>query len=149
MNVLKACYHPSLPNSMILIFPDHTVWRVKSGLEFRTLAESDLARLPAYESPAMLKMLLEGDYEIFPFVYFQYGLEKNGMNMGHMMRLNDYAAKVGKAPRSVRQKCQLGTLPGAVKFAGDWMIPADAPYTDNRIKSGEYKNWRDRAETTD
>lgn len=59
-----------------------------------------------------------------------------------MLTIAEYAARIGKAPRSVRQKCQIGTLPGAVKIGRDWLIPADAAYQDNRIKSGEYKNWR-------
>jgi hypothetical protein len=59
-----------------------------------------------------------------------------------MLTIAEYAARIGKAPRSVRQKCQIGTLPGAVKLGRDWLIPADAAYQDNRIKSGEYKNWR-------
>lgn len=59
-----------------------------------------------------------------------------------MLTIVEYAARIGKAPRSVRQKCQIGTLPGAVKIGRDWLIPADAAYQDNRIKTGEYKNWR-------
>lgn len=62
-----------------------------------------------------------------------------------LIPLAEYAAKVGKAPRSVRQKCQSGTLPGAVKLGRDWLIPADAPYTDNRITNGLYKDWRKKA----
>ena len=60
----------------------------------------------------------------------------------NMLTITEYAARIGKAPRSVRQKCLLGTLPGAVKIGRDWLIPADAAYQDSRIKSGEYKNWR-------
>lgn len=60
----------------------------------------------------------------------------------NMLPISEYAARIGKAPRSVRQKCQLGTLPGAVKIGRDWLIPADAPYPDTRIKSGKYINWR-------
>ena len=60
----------------------------------------------------------------------------------NLLLLNEYAARVGKSPRTVRQKCALGHLPGAVKMGRDWFIPADAPYTDSRIKSGQYKNWR-------
>jgi len=59
-----------------------------------------------------------------------------------MITLTEYAARIGKAPCSVRQKCQRGTLPGAVKIGRDWLIPADAPYADSRIKSGLYQNWR-------
>lgn len=59
-----------------------------------------------------------------------------------LIPITDYAAKIGKSPRSVRQKCQLGTLPGAIKIGRDWLIPADAPYPDARIKSGRYIDWR-------
>lgn len=64
------------------------------------------------------------------------------MQTDNMLPISEYAARIGKAPRSVRQKCQLGTLPGAIKIGRDWLIPADAPYPDNRVKSGLYKNWR-------
>lgn len=64
------------------------------------------------------------------------------MNDTNLIPLQAYAEQVGKSPRSVRQKCQLGTLPGAVKIGRDWLIPADAPYTDSRVKSGQYRNWR-------
>ena len=64
------------------------------------------------------------------------------MTPDNLITIAEYAARIGKAPRSVRQKCQLGKLPGAVKLGRDWLIPADAPYTDNRITSGKYKNWR-------
>jgi len=60
----------------------------------------------------------------------------------NLITLTEYAARVGKAPRSVRQKCQAGNLPGAVKVGRDWLIPADAPYEDGRIKSGLYTGWR-------
>ena len=62
-----------------------------------------------------------------------------------MLTISQYAARIGKAPRSVRQKCQAGTLPGAVKVGRDWLIPADAPYPDERSKSGQYRNWRKKA----
>lgn len=66
----------------------------------------------------------------------------------NLITVKEYAAKVGKAPRSVAQKCELGTLPGAIKIGRDWLIPADAPYTDNRITSGKYKNWRKKGKTS-
>ena len=65
----------------------------------------------------------------------------------NLLPLNEYAARIGKAPRTVRQKCTLGYLPGAVKIGRDWLIPADAPYTDHREKSGQYKNWRKKEAT--
>lgn len=62
--------------------------------------------------------------------------------MNDLIPLPEYAARIGKSPRSVRQKCQFGTLPGAVKIGRDWLIPEDATYPDSRVKTGEYKNWR-------
>lgn len=59
-----------------------------------------------------------------------------------MLTIPEYAARVGKSPRSVRQKCLLGHLPGAVKIGRDWMIPEGTPYEDGRVKTGEYKGWR-------
>lgn len=67
------------------------------------------------------------------------------MSVDNLIPIAEYAARIGKAPTTVRQKCQLGTLPGAVKIGRDWLIPADAPYIDTRIKSGEYKNWRNKS----
>ena len=59
-----------------------------------------------------------------------------------LITLPEYAEKVGKAQVSVRRKCLRGTLPGAVKIGRDWLIPKDAPYTDDRVKTGQYKGWR-------
>lgn len=64
------------------------------------------------------------------------------MSVDNLIPISEYAARIGKAPTTVRQKCQRGSLPGAVKMGRDWFIPADAPYPDSRVKSGEYKNWR-------
>ena len=61
--------------------------------------------------------------------------------------ISDYAARIGKSPVSVRHKCQRGTLPGAVKIGRDWLILEDAPYPDERIKSGQYRNWRKKEES--
>lgn len=63
------------------------------------------------------------------------------MQIDNLVPIAEYAARNGKALITVRQKCQRGTLP-AVKLGRDWFIPADTPYTDNRVKTGEYKDWR-------
>ena len=131
MNVKFAGYADALPNSVVLILPDDTVWAANDA-PFRKLQMSDLQRLRGYESPAYRRLLMNADHEVFPFVYYQYGLEKDGIEMVDFLTLSDYAEHVGKAPRSVRQKCQLGTLPGAVKFGRDWMIPSASPYEDHR-----------------
>ena len=147
MNVKKACYLKEIPDTLVLVLPDNTVWKVKGGLGFRQITEKDLSRLPGYETPAMLRMILEQDNEVFPFCYFQYDLEKDGQDMGNLLPLKKYAEKHGLLPNTVRRKCLRGNVPGAVKMESDWLIPADAPYQDNRIKSGQYKNWRKKEES--
>jgi len=64
------------------------------------------------------------------------------MSIYNLIPISEYAARIGRDPATVRQKILRGALPGAVKLGRDWLIPADAPYTDSRVKSGEYKNWR-------
>lgn len=64
------------------------------------------------------------------------------MSIDNLIPIAEYAARNGKALITVRQKCQRGTLPSAVKMGRDWFVPAGAPYTDSRVKTGDYKNWR-------
>lgn len=63
----------------------------------------------------------------------------------NLLPIQEYASLVGKSPVTVRQKCQRGTIPGAVKIGRDWLIPADAPYKDSRIRSGKYIDWRKKS----
>ena len=60
----------------------------------------------------------------------------------NLIPLAEYAAMIGKAVSTVQQKCQRGTLPGAVKLGRDWFIPMDAEYPDTRVRSGIYINAR-------
>lgn len=64
------------------------------------------------------------------------------MDITNMITLAEYAAKNNLLPNTVRRKCIRGNVPGAVKMGRDWLIPEDAPYTDNRVKSGKYVDWR-------
>ena len=49
--------------------------------------------------------------------------------------------------RSVQLMCSEGRIPGIVKFGRAWAIPSDAePPKDGRITTGQYKNWRKKAE---
>ena len=53
------------------------------------------------------------------------------------------AEKWGVTERTVQIMCAEGKIKGATKFGGVWAIPSDAKKpTDNRVISGEYKNWR-------
>ena len=57
--------------------------------------------------------------------------------------VRDIAEKWGVTPRTVQILCAKGKIEGAIKFGDVWAIPKDAPKpTDNRITTGEYRNWR-------
>ena len=64
------------------------------------------------------------------------------MDIGNMIPIAEYAEQLGKNPANIRQKCLRGTMPGAVKIGRDWFVPKDAVYTDSRVKSGKYREWR-------
>lgn len=68
------------------------------------------------------------------------------MQIDNLVPIAEYAARIGRDPATVRQKILRGALPAAVKIGRDWLIPADAPYTDSRVKSGDYRNWRNKSE---
>ena len=75
MKVKGAYYVPNLPNSVVIVLPDDTVWAVNTA-PFRIIKEDEMSRLPAYEIPAYRKNVLTQENEVFEFCYFQYGLEK-------------------------------------------------------------------------
>ena len=133
---VKCAYYPKTIDALVIEMEDGSVYSATLG--FRPLKESDLTRLHAFDNAAYRKAALKPEDEIFPFCYFQYGLEKAGVEMGRLLKLADYAAKIGRDPANVRQKILRGGLPSAVKMGRDWFIPADAPYDDNRVTSGKY-----------
>lgn len=59
-----------------------------------------------------------------------------------MITLKEYAERLGKNPVVVRQKAIRGTFKTAEKRGRDWWIDEDEPYTDARIKTGEYVDFR-------
>lgn len=59
-----------------------------------------------------------------------------------LITLKDYAIRLGKNPVVSRQKALRGGFRTARKIGRDWFIDEDEPYTDNRVKSGKYVNWR-------
>lgn len=61
-----------------------------------------------------------------------------------IITLKGYAERLGKDPVAVRHKAQRGGFKTAYKFGRDWVIDENEPYSDNRIKTGEYVNWREK-----
>lgn len=63
-----------------------------------------------------------------------------------MITLKEYAERHNKKPNTVRHKAINGGFKTSVKLGRDWFIDEDEPYTDLRVKSGKYKNWRKKKE---
>ena len=59
-----------------------------------------------------------------------------------LIPLAEYAKKNGRLPVSVRQKAIRGGFATARKLGRDWFIDEDEVYPDNRIKTGDYVDWR-------
>lgn len=58
--------------------------------------------------------------------------------------VSQYAKVFGKDPGNIRRMLIKGTLKGE-KIGSQWLIPKDTEYPeDRRVKSGEYRNWRQR-----
>ena len=57
--------------------------------------------------------------------------------------IKEIAEKWELTTRRVQKLCAEGKIPGASKFGRDWAIPKDAEKpVDQRVTTGEYKNWR-------
>ena len=55
----------------------------------------------------------------------------------------DMAEKWRVTTRTVQTLCAQGRIKGATKFGGVWAIPNETEKpTDNREKTGAYKDWR-------
>lgn len=55
----------------------------------------------------------------------------------------DMSKRWGVTVRTIQTMCSEGKIEGATKFGNVWAIPIDAEKpTDNRVTSGNYKNWR-------
>lgn len=61
-----------------------------------------------------------------------------------LISIAEYARKHGKSPVSARQKAARGGFKTAQKIGKTWVIDADEPYTDGRIVTGEYVNFRQK-----
>lgn len=59
-----------------------------------------------------------------------------------LISIAKYAALHDKAAISVQQKARRGGFKTAKKIGRNWVIDADEPYGDSRVKTGEYQNWR-------
>ncbi|EFV01850.1 hypothetical protein HMP0721_1244 [Pseudoramibacter alactolyticus ATCC 23263] len=59
-----------------------------------------------------------------------------------LISIAEYAKKHGVSAKTVQIKARKGGYETAQKIGRNWVIDEDEPYTDLRVKSGKYKNWR-------
>lgn len=67
-------------------------------------------------------------------------------NKEELISLAEYASIHSVTPDAVRRRAGLGQFATARKIGRNWVIDKNEPYIDNRIKSGEYRNWRKKPE---
>jgi len=59
--------------------------------------------------------------------------------------VQEIADEWGLTERQVQNLCASGKIKGAFKFGKSWVIPGDVTKPeDGRLKSGNYKNWRNK-----
>ena len=64
--------------------------------------------------------------------------------MSQYYTVSQYAKVSGKDPGNIRRMLIRGTMKGE-KIGNQWLIPKGTKYPeDRRVKSGEYRNWRQR-----
>lgn len=61
-----------------------------------------------------------------------------------LISISGYAKAHNRDPATVRQKCLRGGFRTAYKIGRNWVIDADEPYEDKRLKGGKYIGWRKR-----
>lgn len=64
------------------------------------------------------------------------------MKKEELVGLVEYAKLHGLTRDTVRQRCKRGAYKTARKIGSQWVIDKNEPHIDNRIKSGNYKNFR-------
>ena len=61
-------------------------------------------------------------------------------------QISEIAKEWGISERRVNTLCLQGRIEGAEKFGNVWAIPEGAVRPDDdRIKSGKYRNWRNKS----
>lgn len=58
--------------------------------------------------------------------------------------LSEYAEIHGVTHDAIKKRCQRGVFTTAKKIGRNWVIDKNEPFIDNRIKSGQYKGWRNK-----
>ncbi len=71
------------------------------------------------------------------------------MSENNYLSVTQFAEKFGKDVGNVRKLIKDGRIP-ATKIGNQWIIPADAePPADRRVKTGAYRNWRKKKDSSE
>lgn len=63
--------------------------------------------------------------------------------------LTEFAERSGVDASGLRRKLAAGEMDG-IKISRSWFVPASTPdAADGRVKSGNYRNWRRKADAQD
>ena len=75
-----------------------------------------------------------------------YNIFSRGVEMD-ILTIKEASLIWGISVRRITVLCNEGRIVGAKKIAGVWLLPKDAEKpTDARIKSGKYKDWRNKTD---
>jgi len=65
----------------------------------------------------------------------------------NVLTIKEASLKWGISVRRISTLCSKGRIAGAKKIAGAWLLPKDAEKpADARIKSGKYRDWRNKTD---
>jgi len=73
-------------------------------------------------------------------------INEHGGKIEEFITLVEYAKINSIDSVIVRHKAQRGGFSTAKKIGRDWFIDKNEKYIDNRVKSGKYKDWRNKDE---
>lgn len=59
----------------------------------------------------------------------------------HYIEIEEWAEAQGCTPAVARQRCWVGTVPGAIKHGRRWLVPEGTTWEDNR-KDGRSNRWK-------
>ena len=111
------------------------------NIEKGSLKIGDVATPQSYQKAEVYSKFLDDTFDGQPSSFISSLLRKYERELNE--KIKEIAEKWELTTRRVQKLCAEGKIPGASKFGRDWAIPKDAEKpVDQRVTTGEYKNWR-------
>ncbi|MBO4394779.1 MAG: hypothetical protein J5819_00335 [Eubacterium sp.] len=67
-------------------------------------------------------------------------------NVENLVSLSEYAAIHGIPTDTAKSARRQGRFKTAIKIGRNWCVDKNEILSDNRVKTGEYRNWRKKEE---